>query len=287
MVFSGKKTIIKQAFMINRTIPSTGESIPVIGMGTYSTFDTNNKAAIDSLTNVLNTFYQAGGRLLDSSPMYGHAERMVGTLTSKAPFANELFYATKVWTRGLQQGIRQMDHSMYLMNREVIDLMQIHNLVDWKTHLPVLREWKQAGKIRYLGITHYDYTGFEEMEKIMRAEPIDFVQFNYSLFEGEAEDRLLAVAADLGVATLINRPFRQGSVFNFCTEKPLPAWAAGLNIQSWGAFFLKYIIAHPAVTCVIPASSNAQHVADNMKAGEGSLPDERTRKKMVAYVRAL
>lgn len=273
--------------MIERTIPSTGESIPVIGMGTYSTFDTNNKEAIDSLTNVLNTFYQAGGRLLDSSPMYGNAERMVGMLTSKAPFANELFYATKVWTRGLQQGIRQMEHSMELMERKVIDLMQVHNLTDWKTHLPVLREWKEAGKIRYLGITHYTSGSYDDLEKVMRAEPIDFVQFNYSMLEREAEDRLLSVAAELGVATLINRPFGQGRLFGHLKDEPLPAWAAELGIESWGAFLLKYIISHPAVTCVIPASSNAKHVADNMKAGEGALPDERTREKMVAWVRAL
>jgi len=273
--------------MISRTIHSTGESIQVIGMGTYSTFDTNNKAAIDSLTNVLNTFYQAGGRLLDSSPMYGNAERMVGMLASKAPFANELFYATKVWTRGLQQGIRQMEHSMELMERKVIDLMQVHNLTDWKTHLPVLREWKEAGKIRYLGITHYTSGSYDDLEKVMRAGPIDFVQFNYSMLEREAEDRLLSVAAELGVATLINRPFGQGRLFGRLKDEPLPGWAADLGIESWGAFLLKYIISHPAVTCVIPASSNAKHVADNMKAGEGPLPDFRIKEKMIACVRAL
>ncbi len=273
--------------MISRTIPSSGESIPVIGMGTYNTFDTNDTAAIDQLTAVLNTFYQGGGRLLDSSPMYGHAEKMVGTLTSKAPYANELFYATKVWTKGLQQGIRQMDHSMYLMGRKVIDLMQIHNLLDWQTHLPVLREWKAAGKIRYIGITHYTYTSYGELEKVMRAGPIDFVQLNYSILEQDAEDRLLSVAAELGVATLINRPFGAGRYFTGFGDYPLPDWAADYNIESWGAFFLKYIIAHPAVTCVIPASSNPKHVADNMKAGEGPLPDERTKAKMVAYIRSL
>jgi len=273
--------------MIERTIPSTGESIPVIGMGTYNTFDTNNKAAIDSITAVLNTFYEAGGRLLDSSPMYGNAERMVGTLTAKAPFANELFYATKVWTRGLQQGIKQMEHSMELMGRTVIDLMQVHNLTDWKTHLPVLRAWKEAGKIRYLGITHYTAGSYDDLESVMRSEPIDFVQFNYSIQEREAEDRLLSVAAELGVATLINRPFGAGRLFAHLSNEPLPGWATDMHVQSWGAFLLKYIIAHPAVTCVIPASSNAQHVADNMKAGEGMLPDERMREKMVAYVRSL
>jgi len=273
--------------MISRTIPSTGESIPVIGMGTYSTFNTTDKAAVDPLTAVLDTFYQGGGRLLDSSPMYGNAEQMVGTLTSKAPWANELFYATKVWTKGLQQGMRQMYQSMYLMDRKVIDLMQIHNLVDWQTHLPVLREWKAAGKIRYIGITHYTYTSYDELEKVLRSEPIDFVQFNYSIFEREAENRLLSVAAELGVATLINKPFKQGALFTYLKDAPLPNWAADLNIQSWGAFLLKYIIAHPAVTCVIPASSSAKHMADNMKAGEGPLPDESTRKKMVDYVRSL
>jgi diketogulonate reductase-like aldo/keto reductase len=273
--------------MIERTIPSSGESIPVIGMGTYNTFDANEKTATDQLTAVLNAFYQGGGRLLDSSPMYGHAERMVGTLTSKAPYANELFYATKVWTTGRENGIRQMDDSFSFMKRKTIDLMQIHNLSDWKTHLPIIREWKEAGKIRYLGITHYADSSHAELEKVMRAKPIDFVQFNYSIQERHAEDRLLNVAAELGVATLINRPFGQGRLFSHLRNLPLPDWAADWNMQSWGAFLLKYIIAHPAVTGVIPASSNAKHVADNIKAGEGPLPDERTRAKMVAYVQSI
>jgi len=273
--------------MIKRIIPSSGESIPVIGMGTYSTFDTNEKEAIAPLTDVLNTFYQGGGRLLDSSPMYGNAERMVGTLTGKASYADDLFYATKVWTRGEQQGIRQMEQSFYLMDRKVVDLMQIHNLSDWKTHLPVLREWKEAGKIRYIGITHYTETSHAELENVMRTEPIDFVQFNYSILERRAENRLLDVAQELGVATLINRPLGQGSLFNYLKDKSMPGWAVEQNIRSWGAFLLKYIIAHPAVTCVIPASSNAKHVAENMKAGEEPLLDDRTRAKMVAFIQAL
>ncbi|MBO9203193.1 MULTISPECIES: aldo/keto reductase [Niastella] len=273
--------------MISRTIPSSGETIPVIGMGTYNTFDTSENAAKDYLTSVLNTFYQGGGRLLDSSPMYGNAERVVGVLTSKAPYANELFYATKVWTTGRENGIRQMEDSISLMKRKTIDLMQVHNLSDWKTYLPLLREWKEAGKIRYIGITHYTDSSHAELEKVMRATPVDFVQFNYSIQERRAEDHLLTVAAELGVATLINRPFGQGRLFSQLSSQPLPDWAGDLNIKSWGAFLLKYIIAHPAVTCVIPASSNAKHVAENMQAGEGPLPDEKMRAKMVACLRGL
>ncbi|OQP47930.1 aldo/keto reductase [Niastella yeongjuensis] len=274
--------------MIKRTIPSSGESLPVIGMGTYNTFDTNEQAATEQLTPVLNTFYKGGGRLLDSSPMYGNAERIVGSLTSKAPYANELFYATKVWTSGLKPGIRQMDESFDLMHRKVIDLMQVHNLLAWRTHLPVLQEWKAAGKIRYIGITHYTQQHYAELETVMRTGVVDFVQFNYSIIERVAEERLLSVAAELGVATLINRPLGQGRLIDRFKGNPLPAWAAAeLDVHSWGAYLLKYVVGHPAVTCVIPASSNAKHMAENMKAGEGSLPDERTRAKMVAYIRTL
>jgi diketogulonate reductase-like aldo/keto reductase len=256
-------------------------------MGTYNTFDTNEKEAIAPLRNVLNAFYDGGGRLLDSSPMYGNAEQVVGTLTSKAAYADKLFYATKVWTKGREQGIEQMEQSFHLMHRKVIDLMQIHNLTDWKTHLPVLREWKEAGKIRYLGITHYTDSSHAELENLLRTESIDFVQFNYSILERHAENRLLSVAQELGVATLINRPFGQGRLFAQLSSQPLPNWAADLDIHSWGAFLLKYIIAHPGVTCVIPASSNAKHVAENMEAMKGPLPDDNTRAKMVAYVKGL
>ncbi|OQP61883.1 aldo/keto reductase [Niastella vici] len=273
--------------MIKRVIPSSGELIPVIGMGTWQTFDVSEKTAGEKLGAVLNAFYTGGGRLIDSSPMYGNAERIVGALTSKLDYANELFYATKVWTTGLQQGIQQMEQSFAGMQRPVIDCMQIHNLTDWRTHLPVLRKWKDAGKIRYIGITHYTDSSHGELEKIMRAEPVDFVQFNYSILERNAENRLLAVAAELGVATLINRPFDTGRLLAQLKRRPLPPWAQELEIESWGTFLLKYLIARPEVTCVIPASSNVQHVKENMKAGEGPLPDENSRARMVAYVRSL
>ena len=272
--------------MIRRIIPSSGESIPVIGMGTYNTFDTGGSDAIDNLSEVLTTFYTGGGRLIDSSPMYGNAEHVIGQVASRMLYVDELFYATKVWTSGLQNGIKQMDDSFSLMKRKAIDLMQIHNLTDWKTHLPVLREWKEAGKIRYIGITHYTDSSHAELEKIIRAENIDFVQFNYSILERQAENRLLAVAAEQGVATLINRPLGQGRLLAQLHGRPLPAWAGEWKMDSWGAFLLKYIIARPEVTVVIPASANAEHVAENMKAGSGPLPDEKTRVKMVEYVNA-
>jgi diketogulonate reductase-like aldo/keto reductase len=269
--------------MIQRVIPSTGEAIPVIGLGTWQTFDVA-KTEYNKLGSVLTSMYEAGGRLIDSSPMYGRSEQVIGDLTSELQLPSLFFYATKVWTTGLHEGIRQMESSMKKMKRDTMDLMQIHNLTDWKTHLPQLRKWKDTGRIRYIGITHYTESSHPELERILKTEPLDFVQFNYSIFSRNAERSLLPAAAARGVATLINRPFGEGHAFGFVKGKRLPDWAKDFGAGSWSQFFLKYIVSHPNVTCVIPATGDSTHARDNFEAGLDPLPDPVTRKKMVEYI---
>jgi diketogulonate reductase-like aldo/keto reductase len=272
--------------MITRIIPSSGESLPVIGLGTWKSFDVDaDKYPL--LKKVLVELHHGGGRLIDSSPMYGKSETAIGKIASQLKEANEFFYATKVWTNGLSQGILQMESSMAKMKRKKMDLMQIHNLTDWKTHMPQLRQWKEQGKIRYFGITHYTDSSHEDLERIMKLEKPDFVQFNYSIDARNAEGRLLSVAESLGIATSINRPFGTGTLFDKVKNKALPAWAAENDIDSWSTYFLKYIIAHSAVTCVIPATSNPLHEKDNMLAAAGRLPDKDLRKKMIDYLEGL
>jgi diketogulonate reductase-like aldo/keto reductase len=228
----------------------------------------------------------SGGKVVDSSPMYGKSEEIVGLLTSNAS-GGHFFYATKVWTQGKEEGIHQMESSFHKFKRSVIDLIQIHNLVDWKTHLNALRKWKEEGRIRYIGITHYTDSMHDDLVKIIKTEQIDFVQFNYSVAHRNAEKNLLPTAAEYGVATLINRPFGEGNLFNQVKGKTLPSWAKEYDIESWSQFFLKFIISHPDVTCVIPATSNPLHAADNMKAGLEPLPDNAARMKMVAFLKSL
>ena len=272
--------------MIKRIIPSSGEALPLIGLGTWQTFDTDSSCYPD-LKTVLETMYAEGGRLIDSSPMYGRSEKVIGDISIGMENAGDFFYATKVWTTGLQEGIDQLESSMQKMRRDTMDLVQVHNLVDWKTHLPQLRRWKESGKIRYIGLTHYTDAYHDELIKLMRSEKPDFVQFNYSIFSRNAETKLLPAAADLGIATLINRPFGEGKFFSKVKGRSLPAWAVELGIESWAAFFLKYIIADPAVTCVIPATADPSHAVDNFKAGAGNLPDSHTRKQMVEFISGL
>lgn len=270
--------------MLQRIIPSSGEVLPVIGLGTWQTFDAADEKKYPTLREVLNLLHNAGGRLVDSSPMYGKAEEVIGNISSGMETSNDFFYATKVWTTGSLEGTRQMEASFRKMKRSIIDLMQIHNLVDWKTHLPRLRSMKEQGKIRYIGITHYTDDSHDELEKVLKQEQLDFVQFNYSITARHAEKRLLDAAASLGVATLINRPLGQGNLFSAVEGKGLPAWAEELGITSWASYFLKYILAHPAVTCVIPATSNPVHAAEIAQAGAGKLPDEGMKKKMLDYI---
>ena len=270
--------------MIMRQIPSTGERIPVIGLGTWQCFDVDSSSDLEPLKKVLSTIREAGAKLIDSSPMYGRSEETIGLLTQNDA-NNSFFYATKVWTRGKEEGVQQMETSFQKMKRSVIDLMQIHNLVDWKIHLAKLQGWKEEGKVRYIGITHYMDYMHRQLADIIQSQKIDFVQFNYSIVNRHAEEFLLKVAADNGVAVLINRPFGEGNLFNMVKGKTLPPWTAEYSIESWSQFFLKYIVSHPSITCVIPATSNPKHAEDNMKAGLGPLPDEATRKKMIAFMK--
>lgn len=278
--------------MLTRAIPKSGERIPVIGMGTWQTFDVGESAAERApLAEVLRRFFAAGGRVIDSSPMYGRAEEVVGELLaelSAQAISAPAFRATKVWTTGKREGIAQMERSLRRMRVDAthpMDLMQVHNLQDWKTHLPVLRDWKREGKIRYLGITHYDRGSFGELERLMRTEDLDFVQLPYSVVDRGAEKRLLPAAIDTRTAVLVMTPFDSGGLFRQVKGKPLPAWAAELDCASWAQLFLKFLLGHPAVTCPIPATSNPDHVADNLRAGFGALPDEATREKIAALVR--
>lgn len=272
--------------MILRKIPSTNESLPVIGLGTWQSFDKSPSSNLDPLKQVLVNMGNAGGKVIDSSPMYGKSEEIVGLLTEKAD-AGQYFYATKVWTRGKDEGVTQMESSFKKFRREVIDLVQVHNLVDWKMHLQTLRKWKDEGRIRYIGVTHYTSSMHDELITVLKSEPVDFVQFNYSITDRNAEKTLLPAASDLGVATLINRPFGEGSLFNTVRNKNLPQWAKEYGMETWSQFVLKYIISHPAVTCVIPATSDPSHAEENYHAGVDPLPDESIRKKMVEYIKQL
>ncbi len=269
--------------MLQRIIPASGESLPVIGLGTWIKFDVSEEPAKQALVSNLKLFSEHGSKVIDTSPMYGKAEKVIGEVTQKSGVADKFFYATKVWTTGKEAGIHQIEHSMEVMKRNALDLVQVHNLVDYKTHLKTLRQWKDEGKVRYIGITHYQSAYHDELEKIIKEERLDFVQFNYSIGERNAENHLLQTAIDKGIATIINEPLEKGNLFKAVKGKPLPAWASENDINSWAQFFLKYVISHPAVTCVIPATSSQKNLLDNMRAGEGKLPDENLRKKMVQY----
>ncbi len=277
------KTMLKR-----RILSSADETLPVVGLGTWIQFDVG-KAEEDRqpLREVLKKMAELGGKVIDSSPMYGNSEEVVGDLTAATGLADKFFYATKVWTNGEQEGIKQIQASLRKMRRSAMDLMQIHNLMDWQIHLKTLKKWKEEGKIRYIGITHYTVASHEQLEKIVKTEKIDFVQFNYSLRVRNAENSLLKAAQDNNVSVIINEPFEKGSLFGAVKGKDLPAWAADYDIKSWAQFFLKFILSNAAVTCVIPGTSNPEHLADNMGAGYGKLPDEAGRKKMVEFVEKL
>lgn len=272
--------------MIKRKIPSSGELLPVVGIGTYDTFDVGAKAPERAeLKQVLQTFAALNGTVIDSSPMYGEAERVVGDLTGELNSRERYFFATKVWTSGQQAGVRQMEQSFKLMRTSTMDLMQIHNLLDLTVHTRTLRDWKTAGRIRYMGITHYHAGAHAELEKLVKTNSYDTVQFNYSLVEREAEARLLPACADAGVAVIINRPFAQANLFSRVKGKALPPWCADFDCTSWAQFFLKYLLGHPAVTCVIPGTRRVDHLRDNLGAGTGRLPDAAQRKRMVEWFR--
>ncbi len=268
-----------------RQIPKSSEKIPVVGLGTWQTFDVGNSAEEKApLKEVLKILTEHGGSMIDSSPMYGRSEKVVGELTTELNLKNKIFEATKVWTSGREQGIQQMNTSMELMQANPIDLMQIHNLLDWKIQLKTLRKWKEDQKIRYIGITHYHKGGYQEMEEIMRNEPLDFIQINYNAAVRDASERILPLAKDKGIAVIINRPYQGGSLFRATKNKALPAWADEFDATTWGQIFLKFILANPAVTCVIPGTSKAKHMLDNVQAGFGKLPTLEHQKKIIQLI---
>ena len=269
--------------MLTRPIPSSGEALPVVGLGTWQTFDVGTDAKERApLTEVLKTLFESGGSVIDSSPMYGASEGVVGDLLAAMNSHDKAFLATKVWTQGRNAGIQQMEESMRLLQDERLDLMQIHNLVDWKLHLTTLRAWKAEGRIRYLGITHYTASAHDQLEAVMRAEKLDFVQLNYALDDRSAEKRLLPLAADRGIAVIVNRPFGGGGLLSKLRSWPLPDWAGELGCESWAQILLKFCLGHPAITCVIPGTSRPEHMADNARAGTGRLPDAALRARMAS-----
>lgn len=274
--------------MLTRPIPQTKEPLPVVGIGTWQTFDVGpDRPALDQRREVLRALFEAGGKVIDSSPMYGRAEAVVGQLLGEMGAHDKAFLATKVWTSGKAAGSEQMGASLAKLQAPAIDLMQVHNLVDWRTHLATLRAWKEQRKVRYIGVTHYTVPALEDLAAVIRAEPIDFVQFAYSINVRAAEERLLPLCAERGVAVIVNQPFDSGNLFAKVRGKPLPAWAAEAGCASWAQVFLKFILSHPAVTCVIPGTARPEHARDNIAAGMGRLPDAAQRRRMAEHWEAL
>jgi len=271
--------------MARRIIPSTGELLPVIGLGTSRVFDTDlNERSLNPRKEIVKALLDHGGSLIDTSPMYGKAEEVTGKIAQDLKVNDRLFLATKVWIEGKEAGEIQMKESSKKLNKAVIDLMQIHNLLDWQTHIKTLYDWKEQGKINYIGISHFRSNAFSQIEKIITKEHIDFAQFNYSLQEREAEKRLLPLCKERGVATLINRPFMRGKLFKAVARKKLPNWAYEYNINTWSQFFLKFILANPGVTTIIPATSDPSHMVDNLNGGIGLIPEMGLQKRMVEVV---
>jgi len=261
------------ARMNTRPIPSSREELPVIGCGTYVGFDqAPGSAGYTALPGVVEALFAAGGKVLDSSPMYGRAEETTGELLAANGRRSDAFLATKVWTQGRQEGIRQMEESMRLLRSPRIDLMQVHNLVDWRTHLATLRAWKEQGRVRYIGITHYTSSAYPEVERVLQAEKLDFLQINYALDDRLAEQRLLPLAAERGVAVIVNMPFGGGGLLRGLLPRPLPDWAAAIACTSWAQVLLKFVLSHPAVTCAIPGTRRREHMEDNVRAGFGEMP---------------
>jgi len=278
---------------LKRPVPKTGELLHAVGLGTWQTFDVGGDATgLVAAREVLARFIKAGGQMVDSSPMYGTSESVVGDLAAGLGVEKSLFLATKVWTRGREAGIRQMEESMRRMgaltrNPRAIDLMQVHNLTDVQTQLKTLREWKEQGRIRYLGVTHYHEGAYAEIERLIKSEQLDFAQFNYNVATTAAEERLLPVCAEYRTAVIANRPFEEGELFRRVKGRDLPGWAEEFDCHSWAQFFLKFILAHPAVTCAIPATRNPDYLVDNMGAALGRLPDAAMRRRMVQHMRSL
>lgn len=271
--------------LLTKRIPKTREAIPVIGMGTSRTFDVGiDTVQLAPLIEVMRAFFAGGGKLIDSSPMYGKAEAVIGKVLETTGKPAGFFAATKVWTDGQEAGVEQMERSRGLWGVERFDLIQIHNLRDWRVHLRTLRTWKEQGRVRYIGITTSHGRSHDELASILAAEELDFVQLSYNVLDREVEARLLPLAADRGLAVIVNRPFQRGDLFQKMHARPLPTWAAEIDCQSWGQIFLKFAVSHPSVTCAIPASSKAKHMADNMGAAVGRLPNARLRKRIIETI---
>ena len=283
----GVAQTLPEAIMHRRKIPSNGELLPVVGCGTWRTFDVGAGPQDRApLAEVLRVLFDAGGSVIDTSPMYGAAEAVVGDLLAATGTRDRAFIATKVWTSGRDSGIAQMRQSMRLLRTERIDLMQIHNLVDWRAHLATLRAWRAEGRIRLLGITHYTESAHDELEAVLRAEKWDFVQLNYALDDRAAERRLLPLAAERGTAVLVNQPFGGGGLLRRVLGRKLPDWAGDIGCTSWAQILLKFVLANPAVTCVIPGTGKPEHMKDNVRAGLGIYPDAALLKRMVAEIAA-
>lgn len=278
----------EQAVMSTRKVPSSGESLPVIGMGSSDTFDVGETPGERGpLGEVLQALVAGGGRIIDTSPMYGRAETVLGDLVAGLGLRPKLWIATKVWTRGREAGAAQVAESMRRLRTDRLELLQIHNLLDWRAHLPTIRALQASGRLRYAGITHYRADAHADLEQVLRAERFDWLQVNYSLAEREAGERLLPYCRDHGIAVMVNRPFADGAMFARVRDKPLPPWAGEIGCTSWGQFFLRYVLSHPAVTCVIPATSKARHMKDNCEAGAAPLPDGTQRDRMEKYWKGL
>jgi diketogulonate reductase-like aldo/keto reductase len=281
------QTITNQS-MLKRPIPSSEELLPIVGLGSWQQFDVGSSDSDrQPLRQVLTLMQQQGGKLIDASPMYGRAEEVIGDLTTTAGSNANFFLATKVWTTGRQAGIDQLNDSFRKMRRKTLELVQVHNLVDWQTQLQTLREWKRSGKVRYIGVTHYTTLAHDQLERVIKSEAIDFLQVNYSIRIRDAERSLLPTAREKGVAVIINEPFESGSLFQLVKGKALPSWSADYDIKSWAQLFLKFILSNPAVTCVIPGTSDPKHLLDNMGAGYGRLPDEKGQAKLAAFLASL
>jgi aryl-alcohol dehydrogenase-like predicted oxidoreductase len=274
--------------MATRAIPGTGERLPMVGVGTARVFNVSlNQETRARLSEVLKIMLAAGGRILDTSPMYGTAEPVSGKLIGEMGVRDQMFIATKVWTRGRQEGIAQMRRSLARFATAKIELMQVHNLVDWRTQLKTCREFKERGVFKYIGVTHYTPAAFDELAAIIRAEPIDFLQIPYSIVNREAERMLFPLVRERKVALITHRNFEVGGLFRRVRGVKLPGWAADFDCTSWGQFFLKFVLGHPASTCVIPGTSKARHMRDNIQAGMGRLPDAKQRERMAQYISEL
>ncbi|MCQ4314329.1 aldo/keto reductase [Pseudomonas stutzeri] len=269
-----------------RTIPASGEMLPVIGLGTSRTHDISlDDVEMEALLDVLRVFVEGGAKVIDTAPSYGNADRVVGELVQRLDVRDQVFLATKVSSTGRERGMAQIEASFKALQTDTIDLIQVHNLQDTSTQLGLLRELKEQGRVRYIGVTHYVESAHDRLLDVLKQEKVDFVQFNYSVGERNAEKRLLPYCADNGIATLINRPFTRGNLLSRVKNEPLPAWAAEIDASSWAQLLLKFILAEPAVTTVIPATSNPRYMADNILAGQGRLPDERQRQLIVEAFR--